>query len=888
MVVILGNDGITKGLTKTATVEENMIPANKITVTIFDNGAVLNDTATDGTYHGFFNVSNLATGGITNQAKGIIAVTDGKQIKVTVNLDGDPTSGTAMVTTDFMPPTVKVVSAKDVIVSGNYYLKVQSGDLNMKAVVYEVDGGSEQATTLQAGFYLATIDTKPLSEDIHSVKVTAKDVAMNENYVTFNVTADRTIPSVTIRPTPKYIVSSYLLNVTVTDLHINNTTILYRIDTDTATTLIPKAGTDTFTTTIDLSDRDEGEHTIYVQASDNADNINNTQFVKCVLDITKPAITWVTPQATAVNSVFNLNVSITDANMNTNENKYKLDGGLPNVIPGKGGGYFETDINTIPFNEGPHSVVVYVKDLAGNVNQSSPLNFIVDRTLPAINITSLTTAYCKDKYILTAEIKDANIDKIFYLKGTDKYLITDHTGNIYTKEINVSTWKEATYIIKVEAIDKATNLKDSDPINLVVDITPPAFSYTLKSTDVGFKLDVTVTDGILDPTTVFYSLDGKPKKDFDNVVSNKYMAIIAKADFTKGNHTITLFAGDKAGNSIEKTYNEALIIPPPVVTGMNIKDLYDGKIQLSWKDSTATDLDHYNVYYRAYDVITEVTGLNAAISLKANNTIITGLALQTRYYFGVTAVDKFGYENKTVTPISGTSIESPKVPSLSITLVIPNKSNNLKAGDTVTFAITVKNTGNINASTIKINVVVDNNVVNFENVEYIAPGQTKQVNIDWNAEEGTHTVNVTAIQGQQVLATKGAYQAPIVVKPSKGTTINNGGFNYYYLLAIVGVIAGVCVLAFAWRTTKKQDEEIKQEEIELGIRPDKDGKVHKPQGQGPPKPGGPEGEKPAVKRSHSPDVFIPSSPLLQQPPQQPPAAPPPQPPAQPPQQPPQQ
>jgi uncharacterized repeat protein (TIGR01451 family) len=366
------------------------------------------------------------------------------------------------------------------------------------------------------------------------------------------------------------------------------------------------------------------------------------------------------------------------------------------------------------------------------------------------------------------------------------------------------------------------------------------------------------------------------------------MAIIAKADFGKGNHTITLFGGDKAGNSIEKIYNEALVIPPPVVTGLSVKDLYDGKMQITWKDSTATDLDHYNVYYRAYDVITDVTGLNAAISLKANTTIITGLALQTRYYFGITAVDKFGYENKTVTPISGTSIESPKIPSLSITLVIPNKSSNIKAGDTVSFSITVKNTGTINATAIKINIVVDNNVANFENIEYISPGQVKTVSIDWNAEEGTHNVNVTAIQGQQVLATKEAYSAPIVVKPSKGTVISNGGFNYYYLLAIIGVVVGVGILAFAWRTTKKQDAEIKQEEIELGIRPDKDGKRRTPPGQAPPKLGGPEGEKPALKRSHSPDVFIPSSPLLQQPPQQPPAAPPAQPPAQPPQQPPQQ
>jgi len=273
-----------------------------------------------------------------------------------------------------------------------------------------------------------------------------------------------------------------------------------------------------------------------------------------------------------------------------------------------------------------------------------------------------------------------------------------------------------------------------------------------------------------------------------------------------------------------------------------------------------------------------VTGMPPAISLKEINYTLTGLTVGTRYYIAVSAVDTHGNEDKGVLPTTATSKESPKLPIIDIPTIINTNMVKLKAGDSVTFTITVKNTGIYDAVQLKILLLDNDNPVGDPIVvTLLSPGSTTSTEIFWNADEGYHNLTVEAVLGVQVLAKKDVTTSPVLVAPQKQHTEKNNWFNPYYILVIVGVIVGVIVLAFAWRTTKKQDKEIEQEEIELGLRPGKDGKVHRPQDPNAPKPGTPGGPpKPASK--HSPDVFIPTSSLLQGPPQQPPATPPVQPP----------
>ncbi len=876
LATIQVSDGTTLGGTKTATVKENGV-ANQITVTIYDNGAIAGDTANDKTYVGFFNVTNKNKGGVTSQATGVLAVPDNAVIDVTANLDGDANSGLASVTADFTKPACSIISKLNTYVSGNYFLTVLATDLHIDKVSYQVDSGDIKPTQPGAGNkYTATVDTKNLTEDVHEIEITARDVATNENYAFGNITVDRTAPVITIKPSPKYISATFFLNITVTDAALNESTIQYRLDAQ-STADLTKSGTDVWTQTLDLTSEDEGLHTAYVMASDLADNGVN-KYVNFTLDRTKAAITINNPAGQVVKDAFILNVTVTDENLAANEVKYKLDGGAAILIPDKGQGFFENTIITAPLTEGSHSLVVTEKDLAGNVNTSNPLTFIVDKTLPNITITSSLKGYYRDKYTLTAEVKDANLNplQVVYLQNGKDALLLPRVGttDTFSKEIDVSNWNEMSYQLSVKVTDKATNTKEVGGVTLIIDRTPPSFSYSMKPSQLGYTLDVTVNDANLDPTSVYYTLDGSSHKDFDNIVSNKYTAIIAKANYVEGNHTFVVFATDKAGNVGNRSFIDAVVDPPAQITGLVAKDLFDGKILVSWPASTATDVDHYNLYYRAYDIFTNVSGMSPVASIKELNYTLIGLTIGTRYYIGVTAVDTHGNEDKGILPMTATSKESPKLPIIDIPTISSSKLDKLKAGDSVTFNITVKNTGIYEANQLKIILLDNDNAVGDPIVvSLLSPGSTTSREIYWNADEGEHNLTVEAVLGILVLAKKNVTTTPVHVAPQKQHTEKNNWFNPYYILVIIGVIAGVGVLAFAWRTTKKQDKEIEQQEIELGLRPGKDGKVHRPEDPNAPKPGTPGGPaKPASK--HSPDVYIPTSSLLQGPPQQPPATPP--------------
>jgi len=94
--------------------------------------------------------------------------------------------------------------------------------------------------------------------------------------------------------------------------------------------------------------------------------------------------------------------------------------------------------------------------------------------------------------------------------------------------------------------------------------------------------------------------------------------------------------------------------PPSAITGLIAVDAYDGKVNLWWDVSTAEDFDHYNIY-SAESAIVDVTGITPVHEVGDLTNIsyqVTGLELETGYYFAVTAVDRSGNESTLVASVS--------------------------------------------------------------------------------------------------------------------------------------------------------------------------------------------------------------------------------------------
>lgn len=120
--------------------------------------------------------------------------------------------------------------------------------------------------------------------------------------------------------------------------------------------------------------------------------------------------------------------------------------------------------------------------------------------------------------------------------------------------------------------------------------------------------------------------------------------------------------------------------PPPAITGIVASEAYNGSVRLSWQSSTADDFDSYNLYV-SKAVMNSVAGMSPADRIKDINTNtyqtkLAGLENGATYYFAVTAVDKSGNEDKSVTALAVTILFIPRAtadPSLAAEIIQPDK-----------------------------------------------------------------------------------------------------------------------------------------------------------------------------------------------------------------------
>lgn len=105
--------------------------------------------------------------------------------------------------------------------------------------------------------------------------------------------------------------------------------------------------------------------------------------------------------------------------------------------------------------------------------------------------------------------------------------------------------------------------------------------------------------------------------------------------------------------------------PPPAITGLVANGAYNGKVLLSWDQSTAEDFDHYNVYLSKAKImnVTGITPIQQITDITTNSYRVTGLEDGTNYYFTVTAVDDSGNESLLTTIVSVTPVATLPPPS---------------------------------------------------------------------------------------------------------------------------------------------------------------------------------------------------------------------------------
>ena len=198
-----------------------------------------------------------------------------------------------------------------------------------------------------------------LSDGTHSLVVYASDMLGNTGSSdTVYFTIDTVLPNIEIiSPENKtYAVADVLLSLTVSE---TTSWMGYSLDGQTNVTVSGN------TTLVGLS---EGIHTITVYANDTAGNTGHSDTVYFTINALPPNIELFSPE----NKTYTTNsVSLSfDVNEPTLWKGYSLDGQANVTIFG--------DITLSGLSEGSHSLIVYVKDMAGNAGSSGIVYFAVD------------------------------------------------------------------------------------------------------------------------------------------------------------------------------------------------------------------------------------------------------------------------------------------------------------------------------------------------------------------------------------------------------------------------------------------------------------------------------------------------------------------------------
>jgi hypothetical protein len=309
----------------------------------------------------------------------------------------------------------------------------------------------------------------------------------------------------------------------------------FRFDYESKTIRIPVwAGKINFTFGTEIASYNFPDDGIYeVQFSSDWNTVTNANRVSSLSerflylnqpDTTPPTVVIVSPE--------NKEYSVTDVSLTftlsepTSWIGYSIDGGANVTIAGN------TTLSRLP--NGSHSIVVYARDLAGNIGSSNVIDFTVDTSPPNISLLSPQNQI----YNTTNIPLTITVDETVAWIG---YSVDGQTNVSILGSITLIGLADGTHSIVVYARDLAGNIGSSNVIDFTVDTSPPNISLLSPQNQIynttNIPLTITVDETV---AWIGYSVDGQT-----NVSILGSITLIGLAD---GTHSIVVYARDLAGN----------------------------------------------------------------------------------------------------------------------------------------------------------------------------------------------------------------------------------------------------------------------------------------------------------------------------------------------------
>ena len=320
--------------------------------------------------------------------------------------------------------------------------------------------------------------------------------------------------------------------------------------------------------------------------------------------------------------------------------------------------------DTFSLTEGVYSVKLEAEDLSGNVSVQT-ISVNIDNTPPLV--PQLLTAVANVSDVTVTWKANIETDLAGYLVYRNDQLASS-TG-LVVRSLKPFTLSGTSYIDKalpdgkyvytLAAIDQAGNVSGlSNPLSVVIDVQPPHATIVDPVTGAKFEGKTLVRAESVGNDTA--SIQFRYKKPLDSVWKNVGGAVTSSPyattldpkaiGLTYGDFQLQALATDQGGKTdpsptaITVTYTD--LTPPVVPTGLKTV-INGGNVSLSWDANTEPDLDGYNVYRTSGSSRTKLNSVTLKTAGYQDTNLADGL-----YGYDITAVDTFGNESKSTSPVS--------------------------------------------------------------------------------------------------------------------------------------------------------------------------------------------------------------------------------------------
>ena len=470
----------------------------------------------------------------------LVTLTDGNHTirVITVDTANQLNRDRVVLHADSTNPSVVFVSpSAEAVVKSGTTVDVEVSDANLEYSQYRWDTGTWANWT-------SPYDTSvPSGDGSHTLYVRAYDLAGNINSTSCIFVTDDTKPTITlVSPSDGSVIQSgSTIDLDISDAHLS--TVYFHWDSDSWAVM-----SSPYDTTAPSGD---GTHTLYVNATDQAGNIE-LQSYSFVIDDTDPTVTLVSPANNTVQpGGTTVDLDISDAHLSTVYYHWDSDSWAVMSSP------YDTQIPNAP---GTHVLYVNATDQAGNYQYK-------------VYVWTVQASWSPPEITLVSPGNGSVVNG-----GTTVDLnITDADGDLSTVYYH---WDSNGWAVLPSPYDTTVPTGDGDH-TLYVNATDAAGHYTLKTyvftTDdtpptitlngpadgseitSGTTIDLSVTDANA-INQVLFNWDGGANQ----TLSSPYD--VSTTGLSEGSHTLNVHAQDEAGNWQSSSFTYIIDDTPPTIT----------------------------------------------------------------------------------------------------------------------------------------------------------------------------------------------------------------------------------------------------------------------------------------------------------------------------------